>query len=332
MRYRELGGTGIKISEISFGAWAIGGPFGFPGRPIGWGPVDDKESLQALRRAFELGVNFVDTADIYGFGHSEEIVGKAISDWGQEIFVASKVGFLQEPVNGSIQDFSAMHITRACETSLKRLGRERIDLYQLHCVPLEVIQRGEAFSALDKLQKQGKIRAYGVSIVTDEEALEAMKHPGMQCVQIIFNALRQKPAKTVLPIAKSKKVGILARVPLASGLLTGKFNTHTKFPASDHRSIPLASETFSGVDLARGLACVESLRPLAKIEGLTLAQLALRWILQNDAATAAIPGARNAHQVEENAAASGGKLGRDTFKRIEEIYLSEVAELIESLY
>ncbi len=332
MKYRELGKTGIKISEISFGAWAIGGPFGFPGRPIGWGPVDDEASLEALHKAFELGVNFVDTADIYGLGHSEEIVGQAIHDWGQEIFVASKVGFLRELKNGSIQDFSAAHIARSCEESLQRLGRNRLDLYQLHCVPMDVIRRGDAFGALEKLQQQGKIRAYGVSIITDEEALEAMKHSGLACVQIIYNILRQKPAKTVFPIAKRKKIGILARVPLASGLLTGKFHAESPFSESDHRSNPLAGETFSGVDFARGLACVDKLRPLASKENLSLVQLAIRWILDSSAVTAAIPGARYAQQVQDNVGAPGGSLSRSTLSRIKDIYTNDVAQLVESHY
>ena len=322
----------MKISEISFGAWAIGGPFAIAGRPIGWGAVDDALSLEALHRAFDLGINFVDTADMYGFGHSEEIVGKAIKEAGRKIFVATKVGFLREAVNGSIQDFGVDHITRSCEESLRRLGQERIDLYQLHCVPLSVIQQGDAFLTLDKLQKQGKIRAYGVSIITDEEAVEAMKYPGVQCVQIIFNCLRQKPAMTVFPMAKKKKVGILARVPLASGLLSGKFNAQTTFAPQDHRSAPIPGETFSGLEFAQGLRCIEQLGPLAGQEKLTLTQLALRWILESDAVTAAIPGARNARQVEENASAHAVKISPDTMEKIQNMYIAELAELVESRY
>lgn len=332
MKVRPLGSTGINISEVSIGTWAIGGPFAVSGRPIGWGKVDDNVSLDALRRGFELGINFVDTANVYGFGHSEEIVGKAARETKQEIFIASKVGFLREAVNGSIQDFSEGHILPSCEASLKRLGRDRIDLYQLHCVPLDVIRRGDVFSTLDKLKQQGKIRAYGVSINTDQEALAAMQYPGVQCVQIIFNVLRQKPAKTVFPIAKQKKVGILARVPLASGLLTGKFSHATAFSREDHRSNPLPGETFSGLEFAHGVRVVEKLKPLAKKEGLGLAQLALRWILEHEAVTAAIPGAKNVKQVEENASASQAKLSKETMAAIEAIYRGEVAGLVESVY
>ncbi len=334
MLYRRLGRTDMRISEIGFGAWAIGGPFAVFGRPIGWGEVDDETSLAALQKAFDAGVNFIDTADVYGFGHSEEVVGKAIRQYaaGREIFVASKVGYLREPNNGSIQDFSADHIRRSCEESLRRLGMERLDLYQLHCVPMETIQRGEAFAALDDLQQAGKIRAYGVSIVTDQEAAAAMEYPGVQCVQIIFNVLRQKPLKTVFRIAKQKGVGILARVPLASGLLTGKFDAKTKFPAQDHRSNPLPGETFSGLELAAGLRCVEQLRPVAAEENISLSQMSLAWILRSDAVTSAIPGARTALQAAQNAAASGTALSRKALVRIEEIYQADVAGLVESVY
>ncbi len=334
MLYRRLGRTDMRISEIGFGAWAIGGPFAVFGRPIGWGEVDDETSLAALQKAFDAGINFIDTADVYGFGHSEEVVGKAIRQYaaGRGIFVASKVGYLREPKNGGIQDFSAEYIRRSCEESLKRLGMERLDLYQLHCVPLETIQRGEAFAALDDLQKTGKIRAYGVSIVTDQEAVAAMEYPGVQCVQIIFNVLRQKPLKTVFPIAKQKGIGILARVPLASGLLTGKFDAKTKFPAQDHRSNPLPGETFSGLELTAGLRCVEQLRPVAAEEKISLSQMSLAWIMQCDAVTSTIPGARTALQAAQNAAASGTVLSRKALVRIEEIYQADVAGLVESVY
>ncbi len=332
MNGRALGKTGIKISEIGFGAWAIGGPFAVSGRAIGWGKVDDKTSLEALARGFDLGINFVDTADVYGFGHSEEIVGKAVRATKKEIFIASKVGFLRKAVNGAIQDFSRAHVVESCEGSLRRLGRDRIDLYQLHCVPLDIIRRGEVFAVLDKLQQQGKIRAYGVSIVTDEEALEAMKYPGVQCIQIIFNMLRQKPAKSVFPMAKSKNVGILARVPLASGLLTGKFSSRSRFSAEDHRSNPIPGETFSGVEFGHGVSIVKKLKPLAEQEKSSITQLALRWILGHDAVTAAIPGAKSALQVQENVSASGARLSEKTMDLIGEIYSCEVAELVESQY
>lgn len=178
MQYRMVDKTGLKISEIGFRVWAIGGPFAVSDRPIGWGKVDDKASSEALAQAFDLGVNFVDTADIYGFGHSEEVVGKAIRAARKEVFVASKVGYLRKAVEGSIQDFGRKHILESCEGSLRRLGHDRIDLYQLHCVPLEIIRRGDVFPILDKLKQQGKIRAHGVSIVTDEEARKS-GHLGM---------------------------------------------------------------------------------------------------------------------------------------------------------
>lgn len=330
MRYRRLGQTGLRVSEIGFGAWAIGGPFSFGGQPIGWGKVSDEDSVTSLRTAFEYGVNFVDTADIYGFGHSEELVRQAVKDAPQEILVATKVGFLPEAQENRFQGFSREHLFNACEASLRRLGTEAIHLYQLHCPPLEIIEAGEAFESLDTLKRQGKIQHYGVSIERDVEAIAAMEYPGVETVQIIFNMLRQKPARTVFPLALKQRVGILARVPLASGLLAGKFSVNSVFSDDDHRSSPIPGETFSGIDLARGLELVNKLRFLEYEGGPSLAQIALRWILAFDAVSTTIPGAKTSRQVMENVASSGGEyLSDPDMDRIHSIYRQYVAPLVE---
>jgi aryl-alcohol dehydrogenase-like predicted oxidoreductase len=330
MRYRRLGRTGLRVSEISFGAWAIGGPFCFGSQPIGWGAVNDEDSIASLRTAFEHGVNFVDTADIYGLGHSEELVRKAMNGAPQEISIATKGGFLPEPRGGSFQDFSREHLFEACEASLQRLGCEAIHLYQLHCPPSEVLEREEVFEVLDELKRQGKILHYGVSIERDTEAITAMEYPGVETVQIIFNMFRQKPARTVFPLAMKQGVGILARVPLASGLLAGKFTPDTVFSEDDHRSSPIPGETFSGIGLAEGVEIVEKLRFLEFEGGPSLAQIALRWVLAFDAVSATIPGAKTPQQVKENVATSGGEFLSDPdMDRIHSIYRRFVAPLVE---
>jgi aryl-alcohol dehydrogenase-like predicted oxidoreductase len=318
------------VSEVGFGAWAIGGPFSFGGRPIGWGEVNDEDSLASLRTAFEQGVNFVDTADVYGFGRSEELVRRAVQDAPQEIYVATKVGFVREPREDRIQDFSREHLFEACEASLRRLGSEAIHLYQLHCPPPDVMESGDVFDALDELKRQGKILHYGVSIERDEEAITAMEYPGVEAVQIIFNMLRQKPARTVFPLARAQDVGILARVPLASGLLSGKFTADSIFREDDHRSSPIPGETFSGIDFALGVRLVEKLRFLEFEGGPTLVQIALRWILAFDAVSTTIPGAKTPKQVWENASTSGGEyLSDPDMDRIHSIYRQFVAPVVE---
>jgi aryl-alcohol dehydrogenase-like predicted oxidoreductase len=314
------------VSEISFGAWAIGGPFAFGSRPGGWGEVSDDKSLAALRTAFEEGVNFVDTADVYGLGHSEELVREAVADAPQEIFVATKGGFLREPKPDAHQDFSPEHLARACEESLQRLGRETVDLYQLHSPPLDVIESGEAFETLEKLKEQGKIRHFGISAKRDAEAVAAMEHPGVEVVQIAFNMVRQKSARTVFPTARLNNVAVMARVPLASGLLTGKFTRETRFAEDDHRSRPIPGDTFSGLEFARGVEVVEKLRFLESVGGPTLAQIALRWVLAFDAVSTVIAGAKTPEQVLENVATSGGMLLSDAaMDRIHFIYRQFVA-------
>ncbi len=294
MNYRELGRTGWKVSEVSFGAWAIGSM---------WGKVDDKESAAALNRAIDLGVNFIDTADVYGMGRSEQLIARLRKERRETIYVATKAGRRLSP--HTADGYNKKNLTGYIEDSLKNLATDCLDLVQLHCPPTPVYYRPEVFGALDDLVKTGKIRYYGVSVETVEEALKAIEYPGVQSVQIIFNMFRHRPAELFFPEAKRRKVGILARVPLASGLLTGRMTRQSTFSKDDHRNFNRhgemfdVGETFSGVDFETGLKAVDELRSVLP-SGATMAQFALRWILMFDAVTCAIPGAKRAAQAEEN--------------------------------
>lgn len=299
MNYRTLGRTGWQVSEISFGAWAIGGA---------WGSVDDAESLAALHRSIDLGVNFIDTADVYGDGRSERLIRQVLADRpGERIYVATKAG-RRLPAQ-TVAGYTRENLTAWIERSLSNLGTDTLDLVQLHCPPTELYYRPEVFGILDDLVAAGKIRHYGVSVEKVEEALKAIEYPNVKTVQIIFNMFRQRPAERFFPAAREKQVGILARVPLASGLLTGKLRPDSQFAADDHRAFNRhgeafdVGETFAGVPYEVGLAAVEELRALVPA-GATMAQWALRWILMFDAVTCAIPGAKRPGQAEDNVAAS----------------------------
>lgn len=315
MNYRLFGRTGWQVSEIGFGAWAIGAE---------WGEVSEEDALGAILASIDHGVNFIDTADVYGDGRSERLVSRAIKARPEQVYVATKMGRRLNP--HVPEGFNAKNMTAFLERSLKNLGVEAVDLVQLHCPPPQVYYMPEVFGILDDLVKSGKLRFYGVSVEKVEEALKATEFPNVQSVQIIFNIFRQRPAELFFQLAKERRVGILARVPLASGLLTGKMSRDTTFPADDHRNFNRygesfdVGETFSGVDYETGLAAVEELRLLLP-EGASLAQMALRWILMFDAVSLAIPGAKNPQQAAANAAASNlPPLDETTMWRIEEIY------------
>jgi len=323
MQYRDLGRTGWKVSEISFGAWAIGGA---------WGPVDDRDSIAALHRAIDLGVNFIDTADVYGDGRSERLVAQVRKERSETIYIATKAGRRLDP--HTADGYNAANLTRFVERSLRNLDTDCIDLLQLHCPPTEVYYRPEVFGALDDLVQAGKIRYYGVSVEKVEEALKAIEYPNVQTVQIIFNMFRHRPAELFFPEAKRRKVGILARVPLASGLLTGKMTPQTSFDLDDHRHFNRhgeafdVGETFSGVDYKTGLEAVEALRPLVP-PGATMAQFALRWILMFDAVTCAIPGAKRPSQAEDNVrAADLPPLSPETMAKVREVYDRYIREQV----
>ena len=298
MQTRTLGKTGFVVSTISMGAWALGDA---------WGSVDDKESLAALHRALDLGVNFFDTADVYGDGRSERLIRKLRRERKEPFVVATKAGRRASPHNADA--YNRKNLTAWIERSLDNLGVEALDLVQLHCPPTDVYYRPEVFGALDDLVKAGKLRHYGVSVERVEEALKAVEFPGVASVQIIFNVFRQRPAELFFARAKAKNVGILARLPLSSGLLAGKMTKATTFAADDHRNFNRhgqafdRGETFSGIDYDLALDAVEELRPLVP-PGRTLAELALAFILSFDAVTCAIPGAKRPSQVEENVRAA----------------------------
>jgi aryl-alcohol dehydrogenase-like predicted oxidoreductase len=299
MLYRSLGRTGWKVSEISFGAWAIGGS---------WGEVDDTESMAALEKAVDCGVNFIDTADVYGLGRSEKLVAELKRRHKTEIIVATKAGRRLSP--HTADGYNEKNLSAFIDDSLRNLSTDCLDLVQLHCPPTDVYYRPEVFGVLDRMMEAGKIRYYGVSVERVEEALKAIEYPKVQTVQIIFNCFRQRPANLFFEQAKYKQVGILARVPLSSGMLTGKLTRESRFEPADHRNFNRhgesfdVGETFSGVDYETSLEAVAELRKLLP-PGVSMAQFALRWILMFDAVTCAIPGAKRPSQAQDNCAASG---------------------------
>jgi aryl-alcohol dehydrogenase-like predicted oxidoreductase len=315
MQYRELGRTGWNVSTISFGAWAIGAD---------WGDVKDQEALAALHRALDLGVNFFDTADVYGDGLSERLLARLKRERGETFHIATKAGRRLDPhvANG----YNKKNLTAFVERSLKNLETETLDLLQLHCPPTEVYYRPEVFDALDDLVKDGKLQYYGVSVEKVEEALKAIEYPNVQTVQIIFNMFRQRPLDLFFGEAKRRKIGILARVPLSSGMLTGKMSRDSTFEKDDHRQFNRhgesfdRGETFSGLDYEISLQAVEELRRLVP-SNMNMTQMALRWILMSPAVTCAIPGAKNPLQVEENVrAADFPPLSDETMNQVSAIY------------
>jgi aryl-alcohol dehydrogenase-like predicted oxidoreductase len=322
LEYRNLGETGMRVSEISLGTWAFGD---------GWGTVSEDDALSALNRAVDLGVNFLDTADVYGDGRSEKLIARLLKDRpNDEILVATKAGRRLDPHAAEGYDYD--NLSAFAERSLKNLGVEALDLLQLHCPPTEVYRQDSTFEALDRLQEAGKVRNYGVSVEQVEEARMALDYPGLATVQIIFNVFRQKPAEEFFPLAEERNVGILARVPLASGLLSGKMRADREFSEDDHRNFNREGqafdrgETFSGVDFETGLRAAEELKDLVP-EGNTLAQFALRWILMHPAVSCAIPGGKNPSQVEDNVAAvEMPPLPDEIMQRAQEIYDSHVRD------
>ncbi len=327
MQYRELGRTGWNVSAVSFGAWAIGGA---------WGKVNDTESLASLHRAAELGVNFFDTADVYGDGRSERMIAQLRREHKGQIYVATKAGRRLDPHTS--EGYNRKNLTAFIERSLKNLDAESIDLLQLHCPPIEVYYRPDVFGVLDDLVKEGKIRYYGVSVEKVEEALKAIEFPNVQTVQLIFNMFRQRPAELFFEQAKKRKVGILTRLPLASGMLTGKLNPDSTFAPDDHRQFNRhgerfdRGETFSGVDYQTGLKVVKKLKDLCP-DGMSMVQFALRWVLMFDAVTCTIPGVRRPSQAEENfSAADLPALSRKTMSEVRDIYNKHIRELVHNYW
>jgi aryl-alcohol dehydrogenase-like predicted oxidoreductase len=322
MEYRELGRTGWKVSAISTGTWAMGSL---------WGSVNESESLAALNKALDLGVNFFDTSDAYG---SEYLLAKLRKQRREPFYVATKMGM---GVNPDPRGYTRRNLSAFVENSLRELQVETIDLMQLHCPPIAVYN-AETFGILDDLVRQGKMRHYGVSVEKIAEARKAIEFPGVQSVMIVFNMFRQRPIDDFFPEARKRQVGIIARVPLASGLLSGKMTSKTTFERNDHRSFNREGaafdkgETFSGVDYETGLKAVEELRPLIPA-GATMAQMALRWILMFPDVTCAVPGAKRPAQAEDNVrAASLPPLSDPTMAKVREIYDRRIRPEVEQMW
>ena len=319
MKYREFGRTGWQVSTVSFGAWAIGAD---------WGQVESEDAIAALHTALDEGVNLFDTADVYGDGRSEKLLARLKKERPEDFHIITKAGRRLNP--HTADGYNRKNLTGFVERSLVNLESDTLDLVQLHCPPTEVYYRPEVFGVLDDLVQAGKLRYYGVSVEKVEEALKAIEYPGVQSVQIIFNIFRQRPSELFFREARRRKVGILARVPLSSGMLSGKFSQHSTFSSDDHRQYNRhgeafdVGETFSGVDYDLGLEAVEKLRKLVP-QGVSMAQFALRWILMFEAVSCTIPGAKNIKQASENAkAADLPSLSDETMSAVKEIYDSMI--------
>jgi aryl-alcohol dehydrogenase-like predicted oxidoreductase len=327
MKYRQLGKSDIKVSEVSFGTWAIGGT---------WGEVNDDESLRALQVAIDEGVNFFDTADVYGNGHSEELLAKATKGLEDKIHIATKfcrAGNIHDP-----NTYSEVTVRKYCEDSLRRLNRDYIDLYQIHCPPTEILRDGSVYEVLDKLQAEGKIRYYGVSVESVEQGLLCLENENVIALQVIFNLFRQKPLEQLFPAAKEKGVGILARLPLASGLLTGKFSETSTFAEDDHRTFNRngeafhVGETFAGLELNKGVELSRELKWIANDRS-SMAQAALRWILDQVGVSCIIPGFKNVKQVKQNLEAlHTPSFSQEECARLQQFYKEKVESHIRGIY
>lgn len=324
MKQRAFGRTGKTVSEIGFGAWAIGGA---------WGDVSKEDAKAALHAALDAGTTFLDTADVYGDGRSERLIAEVLKErGGEKPYVASKLGRRLSP--HAAEGYTRQNLTAFVERSLANLQTDCLDLVQLHCPPPAVYYQQEVFGFMDDLVAAGKIRHYGVSVEKVEEALKAIEFPNVQSIQIIYNIFRQRPAGLFFAEAKKRQVGVIARVPLASGLLTGKMSASTAFAADDHRAFNRhgeafdKGETFAGVPYDVALEVVEDIRRLVP-ENQPMAEFALRWILMEDAVSTVIPGARNAQQAQSNSRASEAPaLAPETMAALRDIYRKRIAQYV----
>jgi len=323
MKYRRLGKTNFEVSEVSLGTWQLG---------EGWGSVSDEDAVRVLQSALDHGINFFDTADVYGDGRSERFIAQVLAKHTEKVYVATKAGRRLQPHNP--EGYNRKNLTAFVERSLANLKRDSLDLLQLHCPPTEVYYRPEVFDALEELKQAGKILHYGVSVEKVEEALKASEYPGIATVQIIFNVFRQRPKELFFPLAQKRDIGILVRLPLASGLLGGKITRETQFAPDDHRRYNRygerfdRGETFSGVDLDVALDAVDRIRRLVPAK-VSMADFAMRWILQHEEVSCVIPGARNADQVIENAQASGlPPLSPEQMQTLSKIYQENIRALV----
>jgi aryl-alcohol dehydrogenase-like predicted oxidoreductase len=311
VHYRKLGNTGITVSDIGFGAWAIGGAVEASGTPFGWGRTNDDDSLKAIRRARELGVTFFDTSDSYGFGRSESLLGIVLSRVRQEVVIATKVGVVRDAEGKLRKDFSRGHILHAVDGSLKRLRTDYLDLLQLHNPSLDELRRDDIHEAMDRLQEVGKIRFWGVSISTVEEGMEIVSKGWGYSLQVLYNVLNQAPADELFPLAHQKGYGIIARVPLASGLLSGKFRPDTVFAKDDVRQNFLTPKRLEEV-----LQRVDEAKSIIGGTARSLAEGSLRFVLANECVSTAIPGAKNVRQVEMNASADEVRIPQEVVDKL----------------
>jgi aryl-alcohol dehydrogenase-like predicted oxidoreductase len=323
MKYRRLGKTNFEVSEVSLGTWQLG---------EGWGSVSDEDAVRVLQAGLDHGINFFDTADVYGDGRSERFIAQVLAKHTEKVYVATKAGRRLQPHNPD--GYNRKNLTAFVERSLANLKRDSLDLLQLHCPPTEIYYRPEVFDALEELKQAGKILHYGVSVEKVEEALKASEYLGIATVQIIFNVFRQRPKELFFPLAQKRDIGILVRLPLASGLLGGKITRETQFAPDDHRRYNRygerfdRGETFSGVDLDVALDAVDQIRRLVPAN-VSMANFAMRWILQHEEVSCVIPGARNADQVIENAQASGlPPLSPEQMQTLSKIYQENIRALV----
>lgn len=327
MKTRIFGGTGRSVGEVGLGTWQLG---------AGWGNVTEEAAMQTLRAAYEAGTTLFDTADVYGMGRAEKLIGAFLKETRASIYVATKLGRFSPP--GWPENFTRAGIRQHTEASLRRLGVTAIDLTQLHCVPFEVLKRGEVFEHLRELKREGKIRDFGVSVESMEESDFCVRQDGVAALQIIFSIFRQKPIHTLFAEARRRSVALLVRLPLASGLLAGKFTKDTVFPKDDHRNFNRdgqqfnVGETFAGLPFEKGVELADALKPLVPA-GLTLSDTALRWCLDFEAVSAIIPGARSPEQARINARASSlPPLGAALHGKLADFYEREVAQHIRGPY
>lgn len=327
MNYRFIGNSGMKISEIGLGCWQIGG---------NWGKtISEDRSIEILQSAVDSGVSFFDTADVYGGGRSEKLIGIFLKETDSSVTVATKFG---RGGNMYPDNYSEGALRLAVESSLRNLGVDSLDLLQLHCIPEEVMKEGSVFEWLRNLKREGMIKQFGASVETIDEALLCLEQEGIASLQVIFNLVRQRLVTDLLPKAEEKAVGIIARVPLASGLLTGKFTKETVFPKDDHRNFNKdgqafnVGETFAGLPFEKGLELTDTLKGLIP-EGMTMAQMALRWILDHQAVTTVIPGASSSLQIRQNAAISDlPPLSEELHERLSSLYTTEIHQYIRGAY
>jgi aryl-alcohol dehydrogenase-like predicted oxidoreductase len=326
MQQRTLGKTGFAVGEVGLGCWQFGGDFG---------PMTEETAMQIMVAAVEKGTTFFDTADVYGNGRSETLIGRFLRDTGRDIRVATKFG---READVYPDGYTEQVLRQKTEDSLRRLGVDSLDLTQLHCVPMKVLKEGSIFDWLRKLKQEGKIRHFGASVESVEEAMVCLEHDDLASLQIIFNLFRQKPIAELLPKAKAKHVAIIVRLPLASGLLAGKFTKDTQFSETDHRNYNRdgqcfnVGETFAGLPFAKGVELAEAIKPWVP-EGMTMAQMAMRWILDHDAVSVVIPGASSPKQAIDNARASDlPRLAPELHRKLSEFYAANVRDHIRGPY